>query len=310
MDLLMSLLGDGYDAVAGFFGRGGWEVVRDCVDIGLVAILIYWGLVILKGTRAMQMAFGLVLVFVGYLVARRLGFFTIWSILESLVTYAVLVIVVIFQADIRRALMRVGRGPLFRGQRTARETTLIEEVIKAAQTLAQKRIGGLVVFERGAELDEFIDKGTVLDAEVTKELLYTIFIPSFENPMHDGALIIRDGRVWQAGAVLPLAGSAGRDRTLGTRHRAALGITEETDAVVIVVSEERGAVSLCFHGNIVRNLDGPSLRDALFGLFYRQERKKKKSKAKKSKSMEGRTSLVPDEVDASLTGAKAEESSS
>ncbi len=183
-------------------------------------------------------------------------------------------------------------------------------MIKAAQTLAQKRIGGLVVFERGAELDEFIDKGTVLDAEVTKELLYTIFIPSFENPMHDGALIIRDGRVWQAGAVLPLAGSAGRDRTLGTRHRAALGITEETDAVVIVVSEERGAVSLCFHGNIVRNLDGPSLRDALFGLFYRQERKKKKSKAKKSKSMEGRTSLVPDEVDASLTGAKAEESSS
>ena len=308
MDFLMDVLGDGFAAILGFFDRGGWEVFRDCIDIGLVAILIYWGLVILKGTRAMQMAFGLVLVFVGYLVARRLGFFTIWTILESLVTYAVLVVVVIFQADIRRALMRVGRGPLFRGQRTARETVLIEEVIKAAQTLAQKRIGGLVVFERGAELDEFIDKGTVLDAEVTKELLYTIFIPSFENPMHDGALIIRDGRVWQAGAVLPLAGSAGRDRTLGTRHRAALGITEETDAVVVVVSEERGSVSLCFHGNIVRNLDGPSLREALFGLFYRQERKKKKKKSK-PKTSEGRTSMVPEEVDpAPLAGAKAEES--
>jgi diadenylate cyclase len=312
VDLLMSVLGDGLDAFVSFFDRSGWEVTRDCIDIGLVTILIYWGLVILKGTRAMQMAFGLVLVFVGYLVARRLGFFTIWSILESLVTYFVLVVVVIFQADIRRALMRVGRGPLFRGQRTARETVLIEEVIKAAQNLAGKRIGALVVFERGAELDEFIEQGTELDAEVSKELLYSIFIPSFENPMHDGALIIRDGRVWQAGAFLPLAGSAGRDRTLGARHRAALGITEETDAVVVVVSEERGSISLCFHGNIVRNLDGPSLREALFGLFYRSERKKKpKGKGKsKSKSAEGRTSLVPDEVDPALAGAKAEESSS
>ena len=164
------------------------------------------------------------------------------------------------------------------------------EVVKAAQSLAQKRIGALIVFEREASLDEFITAGTVLDAAVTKELLYSIFIPSFENPMHDGAVVIRNGRVWQAGALLPLS-SGSHDRTLGTRHRAALGISEETDAVAVVVSEERGAVSLCFNGNIVRNLDGDSLRDAIFGLFYRPQ---KATRAKKLKSKEMRTSIVPD----------------
>ena len=155
----------------------------------------------------------------------------------------------------------------------------------------------------------------MLDASVSKELLYSIFIPSFENPMHDGAVIIRDGRVWQAGAFLPLTGGS-HDRTLGTRHRAALGISEETDAVVVVVSEERGATSLCFNGNIVRNLDGDSLRDALFGLFYRPQKaaaaaapaaKKKKAaqKKKKKKKPAERTSLVPDDDEAALASAAA-----
>ena len=314
MDAVGQFFVELWGALAGFFQRDLGEVLRDCLDIGLVAVLIYWGLVIIRGTRAMQMAAGLVLLFVGYLVSSRLGLITIWTILDSLVTYFVLVVVVIFQADIRRALMRVGRGPLFRGQRTARETAVIEEVVKAATALAQKRIGGLVVFEREAELNEFIESGTVLDASVSKELLYSIFIPSFENPMHDGAVIIRDGRVWQAGAFLPLTGGS-HDRTLGTRHRAALGISEETDAVVVVVSEERGATSLCFNGNIVRNLDGDSLRDALFGLFYRPQKaaaaaapaakKKKAAQKKKKKKPAERTSLVPDDDEAALASAAA-----
>jgi len=204
----------------------------------------------------------------------------------------VLIVVILFQNDIRRGLARMGGSNLFRSQRTAKETAVIEEVIKACSSLAQKRIGAIVVFERSASLDEFIELGTELDSAVTKELLYTIFIPSFENPMHDGAVIIRDGRCWQAGAFLPLAGSAGRDRTLGARHRAAIGISEESDAVVVVVSEERGAVSLCFNGNIVRNLDASSLRDALYGLFYRPTRNKPKPE---------RRSIVPD--DQSLSGA-------
>lgn len=252
-----------------FFERGGAEIARDVIDIGIVAVLLYWVLSQLKGTRAMQMAIGLFFLFAVYFVARRFGLITVWAILDSMITYIVLIVVVIFQHDIRRALTRVGRRPFFRAQRTARETQVIEEVIKASSALAQKRIGALIVFERDAELDEFIETGTELDASVSKELLYSIFIPSFENPMHDGALIIRDGRVWQAGAFLPLAGTSRQDRTLGARHRAALGISQETDAVVVVVSEERGAVSLCFTGNIIRNLDSGSLREALYGLFYK-----------------------------------------
>ena len=270
LDFLVELYGLLASGVTSFFERSVADVLRDVFDIAIVATLIYALLAMLKGTRAMQMAIGLGLLLVGYGAARQFGLLTTWQLLDKLTTYVVLIVVVIFQADIRRALTRVGSSQLFRGQRTAKETQVIEEVIKAASQLAAKRIGALIVFERGTSLAEFMEEGTALDATVSKELLYTIFIPSFENPMHDGALVIRDGRVWQAGAFLPLAGAV--DRTLGARHRAALGITQETDAVVVVVSEERGAVSLCFDGNIVRNLDARSLRDALFGLFYRPTR--------------------------------------
>lgn len=290
MDFVATLFMELWAALSSFFNRSAFDIMLDCIDIGLVAAIFYWGMVVLRGTRAMQMALGMVLVFIGYVAAKRFGLVTIWTLLDSLVTYFVLVVVVIFQEDIRRALQRVGRGgPLFRGQRTARDTAVIEEVIKAASSLAQKRIGGLIVFERDAELDEFVTEGTMLDATVTKELIYSIFIPSFENPMHDGAVIVRDGRVWQAGAVLPLSGGV-HDRSMGTRHRAAIGISENTDAVAIVVSEEKGQVSLCFNGNIVRNLDGDSLRDAIFGLFYRPQ----KAKKTKKKNAEHRTSIVPE----------------
>jgi uncharacterized protein (TIGR00159 family) len=151
---------------------------------------------------------------------------------------------------------------------------VIEEVVKAASSLAQKRIGGLIVFERDALLDEFIEPGTILDAGVSKELLYSIFLPSYENPLHDGAVIIRDGRVQQAGAFLPLSASTKLDKAMGTRHRAAIGLSEDTDAAVVVISEERGAMSLCFNGNVVRDLDAVSLRTALLGLLTKQPRKR------------------------------------
>ena len=278
-----------------FFDRDAALVLRDLADLGVVAFLIYRLLALIKGTRAMQMAIGLALVFVAYQLARRFGLITLWTILDALLTYVVLIIVVIFQNDIRRALMRVGQRPFFKSQRTARETHVIEEVIRAANALAQKRIGALIVFERDAILDEFIEQGTLLDANVTKEMLYSIFIPSFENPMHDGAVVIREGRIWQAGAFLPLTASPKLDRTLGTRHRAAIGISEETDAVVIVVSEERGAISLCFNGNIVRSLDQASLREALIGLFYRRTRRR-------AGDAPPRVSLTPDPVAASAPG--------
>jgi uncharacterized protein (TIGR00159 family) len=222
----------------------------------------------------MQMGVGIVLVFVVYQSAKRLGLVTLYTMLDTLLTSIVLIIVVIFQQDIRRALMRFGRGPFFSSGGVALDHQVIDDAVKAATSLAHKKIGALVVFERESALDEFIESGTMLDAAVSKELLYSIFIPSHENPMHDGAVIIREGRMWQAGAFLPLTASTKLDRNLGTRHRAAIGISEETDAVVIVVSEERGEVSLCFNGNIVRNLDAALLRKVLLGLFQKRQRRK------------------------------------
>ena len=264
------------NAIAGYLAQGAWNIFIDVLDIAVVAFVVYRVMLLLRGTRALQMGVGLMLVFVTYEVARRIGLLTLYSLLDGLLTSMVLIIVVIFQSDIRRALMRFGGRAWWVPGSSAKATSAIEEVIKAATMLAQKRIGGLIVFEREAMLEEFIQRGTLLDSVASKELLYGLFIPSFENPLHDGAVVIRDGRVWQAGAFLPLTTNPDIDRTLGSRHRAALGISEETDAVVVVVSEERGAISLVFNGNMVRDVDAASLRDALPGLLFRRIRRKKK----------------------------------
>jgi uncharacterized protein (TIGR00159 family) len=268
------MLSDALHRLLSFFARDASLVFWDLADITLVAFVLYYVLLLIKGTRAMQMGIGLAFVFVLYQVAKRLGLVTLYAMLDTLLTSLVLIIVVIFQHDIRRALMRFGRRPLLAPARSAMEVQVIEEVVKAASSLAQKRIGGLIVFERDALLDEFIEPGTILDAGVSKELLYSIFLPSYENPLHDGAVIIRDGRVQQAGAFLPLSASTKLDKAMGTRHRAAIGLSEDTDAAVVVISEERGAMSLCFNGNVVRDLDAVSLRTALLGLLTKQPRKR------------------------------------
>lgn len=257
-----------------FFSRGFSDIAWDLTDIALVALVFYYLLLLIKGTRAMQMGIGLVFVFVVYQLAKRVGLQTLFTMLDTMLTSIMLIIVVIFQHDIRRALMRFGQRPWFTAARAAMEERVVDEVVKAAAALTAKRIGALIVFEREAMLEEFIEPGTRLDAAVSKELLYSIFIPSFENPMHDGAVIIRDGRIWQAGAFLPLTTSPKLERTLGTRHRAAIGLTEETDAVVVVASEERGALSLCFNGNIARNLDPASLRRVLVSLLMSRSKRR------------------------------------
>jgi diadenylate cyclase len=261
------------------FGHGMSGVLVGLLDIIVVAVLVYRLMLLIRGTRALQMGAGLALIFVAYELARRIGLLTMYSILDGLLKSMVLIVVVIFQGDIRRALMRFGGRAWWMPGSSAKATSAIEEVVKAATMLAQKRIGGLIVFERDAMLDEFIQRGTLLDSVASKELLYGLFIPSFENPLHDGAVVIRDGRVWQAGAFLPLTSNPDIDQTLGSRHRAGLGISEETDAVVLVVSEERGAVSLVFNGNMVRDVDATSLRDALPGLLFRRVRRKKQKRS-------------------------------
>ena len=244
-----------------------WRALADVADVLVVSYLIYRLLLLVRGTRAMQIAMGLALVFIVHHLARRMMLVTLSTILDAMLGTIVVLVVVLFQNDIRRLLARVGARPLFRSAERRRDVHAVEETVKAASALAQKHIGGLIVFERDASLVEFCQQGTVIDAEVSKEILYSMFVPSHENPLHDGAVVIRDGRIWQAGVFLPLTGSLKLDRSLGTRHRAAIGITEETDAVVVVVSEERGGISMCFNGNMARDLDAHTLRQALLGLF-------------------------------------------
>jgi diadenylate cyclase len=266
-----------------FTNRGPLDLARDFVDVSVVYYLTYRSLLVLRGTRAMQIGIGLLLVFVLYVLAAQLHFVTLLSILGALIPGAViLIVVVVFQNDIRRALMRMGSQPWF-GFARARESQAIDEVVEAATELAKHRIGALITFEQDANLDEFVgqNKGHALDAAVSSELLVSIFIPEGVNKLHDGSVIIRDLRIAKAGVFFPMPDSRVLDASFGSRHRAALGITEETDAVVVVVSEERGTITFCFNGNIVGNLDGPGLRRALEGVFQPRRRRAKAGQSKR-----------------------------
>ncbi len=251
------------------------ELLRDALDVLLVAFVIYRALLIVRGTRAMQMAAGLVIVFLVYLGSKVFGLATLHNLLSWLLSSVVLLIVVIFQNDIRRALIRMGGRAFFSSARE-RETRVIDEVVAAAQELARHRMGAIIAFEQDANVLEFTkSEGIVIDSVVTRELLVGLFVPESVNKLHDGAVLIRDLKIARAGIFFPMPDTKILDHSLGSRHRAALGITEETDAVVVVVSEERGTISFCFSGNIVQNLDAESLRSALLGLFGRAPRKSK-----------------------------------
>ena len=250
-------------------------VLGDIGDILLVAYVIYRAFLVLRGTRAMQMGFGLGVIVLVYLVSKWVGLITLFSMLNALLSSIIIVVVVVFQNDIRRGLLRVGARAFLAGMARQQESKVIDEVVAAATELARHRIGALIAFEQDANLDEFVvGQGTPLDAAVQRELLVSLFIPESLNKLHDGAVIIRNLRIAKAGVFFPMPDTKMLDKSLGSRHRAALGITEETDAVVVVVSEERGSISFCFNGNIVTNLDGASLRQALLGLFGQRPRKR------------------------------------
>ena len=252
------------------------QVVRDVLDIFLVYYIVYRALLVLRGTRAMQVGVGLAMVFVLYIVAQALQLVTVLNIMGALISSMILIIVVVFQNDIRRGLQRVGSRAWFGGLVRTQESKLIDAVVEAATDLARHRIGALITFEQDANLDEFVGvhKGHVLDAQVTRELLVTLFIPEGVNKLHDGSVIIRNYRIAKAGVFFPMPEGRVVDDSFGSRHRAALGITEETDAVVVIVSEERGTISFCFNGNIASNLDGAKLRTMLEAIFSPKVRKK------------------------------------
>jgi diadenylate cyclase len=249
------------------------DVIIGVVDILIVYYAIYRVLLLIKGTRAAQMVIGLVLIGASYFAAKTLEITTVSWLLDNFINYFIIIIIVVFQHDIRRGLVRIGQN-LFAFGRTYEETHVFEEVVHASEILSKRRIGAIFVFEREADLSDLVKTGAVLDSRVDGKLLAALCIPSRDNVLHDGAILIKNLRIQQAGAVLPLSNNPRLDPELGTRHQAAIGITEETDAVAVVVSEERGEISLCLSGNIARDLDASQLRKALLGIFSRKNRQK------------------------------------
>ncbi len=232
---------------------------QDAADIILVAIIIYQVLLFLKGTQAIQVLAGMFLLFLVYLMARRLEFFTLEWLLDGIVKSFLLIVIILFQADIRRVLSRVGRKAL--ASADSSEPLTVEEICDAVENLATQRIGALIVLERQIGLSNYLEGAVKLDAIVTKELLVSLFWP--HNPTHDGAVIIQGDRVVAAGCLMPLSVSTEIDPTLGTRHRAAVGITEHSDALALVVSETFGQISLARGGKLLRNLSRLQLRQTL-----------------------------------------------
>jgi uncharacterized protein (TIGR00159 family) len=249
--------------------------LRDALDIFIVYYCVYRALLVLRGTRAMQVGVGLGVLFALYLVAQALELVTVLTVMGALISSMILIIVVVFQNDIRRGLQRVGSRAWFGTFSRSQEGKVIEEVVEAATELARHRIGALITFEQDANLDEFVGvhKGQVIDAQVTSELLVSLFVPEGVNKLHDGSVVIRNLRIAKAGVFFPMPEGRVMDQSFGSRHRAALGITEQTDAVVVIVSEERGTISFCFNGNIATNLDGQKLHSMLEAIFSPKVRK-------------------------------------
>ncbi len=240
---------------------------QDCVDILVVAFVIHQLITIIRGTRSVQMVVGILILTIGYFFASVFDLATFKWIMQTFLSSILLIVIIVFQHDIRRTLISVGKSP-FHKQTDVAEKEL-DEIIRTLYYLAKRRIGALIVIERETNLGDFIESGFELDARLTKELLISIFMPA--SPLHDGAVLISVGRVQHAGCILPLTQNPYINKRYGTRHRAAIGLTEETDAVVLVVSEETQEISLVRHGALTTIEDEISLTNNLKSIFIAKE---------------------------------------
>jgi diadenylate cyclase len=238
------------------------------LDILIVAFCIYQVLVFIKGTRAVQMVLGIVLLVAFFYFALWSRLQTVSWLLSTVLPYFAFAIIVIFQSEIRRALAHFGKLPFFAGFSGINRNEYYDEIILAVTTLASNRTGALIVIERDIGLKSYIESGIAIDAALSYDLLVTVFDPAV--PLHDGAVIIQNGRIAAAACFLPLTVKPRLSKELGTRHRAAIGVTEETDAVAIIVSEERGSISFAHDGEIERFLDADTLRLRLRDAFERK----------------------------------------
>jgi diadenylate cyclase len=233
---------------------------QDAVDIFLVALLVYRLLLMIRDTRAMQMLKGFLVLLIFAAVGVQFQFYTVNWLLTSLWAVWLIAFTIIFQPELRRILVQLGRRRLFMGF-FKDEARQYKEITEACRVLARRKIGALIILERDVNLKTYIESGTALDAELSAELLVTLFVT--KTPLHDGAVILREGRVAAAGCILPLSQDTNISKDFGTRHRAAIGITEETDAVAVVVSEEQRSISLAVSGKITPAIDSQTLEEML-----------------------------------------------
>ncbi|AQL56779.1 diadenylate cyclase CdaA [Abyssicoccus albus] len=233
-----------------------WDVVIGIIDLCIVWYVFYLIITVVRGTKAIQLLKGILFILIGKVVSDILNLTTTTSIFNTLLEWGFLVIIILFQPEIRRALEQLGRGSLFRSSNVNKSTereTLVEEMMKSIKYMAKRRIGALIVFEKETGLKDYIETGIPINGKITSELLINIFIPN--TPLHDGAMIIQGNEIATAASYLPLSDSPKIQKSLGTRHRAAVGISEITDAFTLVISEETGNVSVTHDGKLYKEVN-------------------------------------------------------
>ncbi|CAH8773164.1 diadenylate cyclase CdaA [Paenibacillus dendritiformis] len=241
------------------------NMLKDVIDILVVSYIIYQLLVLIRGTRAIQLLKGIFILVIIWAVSTWFNLYTLKWLMNQMFTFGVLALVIIFQPEMRRALEQLGRGKIL-GRRTAVDedetARIIGELIKAVNYMSRRKIGALIVFERTTGLNEYTESGIAMESRLSSELLINIFVPN--TPLHDGAVIVRGSQIAAAACYLPLSENPFISKELGTRHRAAIGISEVSDAISVIVSEETGQVSLSMNGQVVRDIKEESLISKLF----------------------------------------------
>ena len=248
-----------------------WQNLIRLIDILVIWFLIYELLILIRGTRAVQLFRGILIIILVKVVSWYIGLSTVSWLMDQVINWGVIAIVVIFQPEIRRGLEHLGRGSFFRAHQTANETEeeMIKQLDQAIQYMSKRRIGALISIQMNTGLEEYIETGIPLDADISGALLINTFIPN--TPLHDGAVIIKDNRIAVAAAYLPLSDSKLIPKELGTRHRAAVGISEVTDALTIVISEETGEVSITKDNELIRNMSQNDYLKFLRSQLYKHE---------------------------------------
>lgn len=271
---------DFFTVVGNYLGLNGpVDIILMLIDISIISFIVYKGIQLVRETRAMQLVKGILFIVIGLKVAQLIGLKTMAFLLEGAIPLLGFTLIVLFQPELRRGLEKIGNSG-FRNfifidddEEQLRTTASIEEIVKCCTHFSKEYIGALIVIERNTKIGDVINTGSQLDSLITYELLVNIFTPN--TPLHDGAVIIRDNKIKAAACYLPLTENPSLSHELGTRHRAALGITEVSDAIAVVVSEESGKISYAHNGGLTRNLTPDTLRKALYRFLLDKNSKKK-----------------------------------